>query len=106
MNKVLFVIPDKSYKSQDFVKAATKLNLEMFIVTDSSQASEQLGPKNIFSTDFNSIDKKLLKEIPKDIDLVLPVDHSSVYFASILAEKLSRIYRSFFHLLSKFCLNL
>ena len=89
MNKVLFVIPDKSYKSQDYVKAATKLNLEMFIVTDSSQASEQLGPKNIFSTDFNSIDKKLLEEIPKDIDLVLPVDHSGVFFASILAEELS-----------------
>ena len=53
MNKVLFVIPDKSYKSQDFVNAARKLNLEMVIVTDSSQVSEQLGAKNIFSTDFN-----------------------------------------------------
>ena len=91
MNKVLFVIPDKSYKSQDFVNAARKLNLEMVIVTDSSQASEQLGAKNIFSTDFNNIDKKLLKKIPKDIDLVLPVDHSSVSFASILVEELSTL---------------
>ena len=89
MNKVLFVIPDKSYKSQDFVNAAKKLNLEIVIVTDSTQASEQLGAKNIFSTDFNNIDKKLLKTIPKDVDLVLPVDHSSVTFASILSEALS-----------------
>ena len=54
MNKVLFVIPDKSYKSQDFVNAAKKLNLEIVIVTDSTQASEQLGSKNIFSTNFNA----------------------------------------------------
>ena len=39
MNKVLFVIPDKSYKSQDFISAARKLNLEIVIVTDSIQAS-------------------------------------------------------------------
>ena len=89
MNKVLFVIPDKSYKSQDFVNAGIKLNLEMVIVTDSSQASEQLGAKNIFSTDFKSLDNKLIDKLPKDIDLVLPVDHSSVTFASILVEKLS-----------------
>ena len=89
MNKVLFVIPDKSYKSQDFVNAAIKLNLDMVIVTDSSQASEQLGAKNIFSTDFKSLDNKLIDKLPKDIDLVLPVDHSSVTFASILVEKLS-----------------
>ena len=52
MNKVLFVIPDKSYRSQDFVKASKSLNLDMYIVTDSRQASEDLGPKNIFSTNF------------------------------------------------------
>ncbi len=89
MNKVLFVIPDKSYKSQDFVNASIKLNLDMVIVTDSNQASEQLGAKNIFSTDFKSLDYKLIDKLPKDIDLVLPVDHSSVTFASILVEKLS-----------------
>ena len=75
MNKVLFVIPDKSYRSQDFVKASKSLNLDMYIVTDSRQVSEDLGPKNIFSTNFDDIDEDLLSRLPKDIDMILPVDH-------------------------------
>ena len=89
MNKVLFVIPDKSYRSQDFVKASKSLNLDMYIVTDSRQAIEDLGPKNIFSTNFDFIDEDLLSRLPKDIDMILPVDHSSVLYASKLSEKLS-----------------
>jgi len=89
MNKVLFVIPDRSYRSQDFVKASKSLNLDMYIVTDSRQASEDLGPKNIFSTNFDFIDEDLLSRLPKDIDIILPVDHSSVLYASKLSEKLS-----------------
>jgi D-alanine-D-alanine ligase-like ATP-grasp enzyme len=89
MNKVLFVIPDKSYKSQDFVNAAKALKIDMFVVTDSKQASEDLGPINIFSTNFDYVDKNLLKKLPKDIKVVLPVDHSSVLYASKLCEQLS-----------------
>ena len=89
MNKVLFVIPDKSYKSQDFVNAAKALKIDMFVVTDSKQASEDLGPINIFSTNFDYVDKNLVKKLPKDIKVVLPVDHSSVLYASKLCEQLS-----------------
>ena len=60
MKKVLFVIPDKSYKSQDFVNAANKLGIDMVIVTDSEQAAQQLGAKNIFSMKFDSFSKEKL----------------------------------------------
>ena len=89
MNKVLFVIPDQSYRTQDYINAAKSLNLDIFIVTDSRQASEDLGPKNIFSTNFNLIDENLLNKLPKDIEIILPIDHSSVLYASKLCEKLS-----------------
>tara|TARA_Y100000385_G_scaffold235423_1_gene249206 strand:- start:398 stop:556 length:159 start_codon:yes stop_codon:yes gene_type:complete len=42
MKKVLLVIPELSYKSNDFVKAAKKLNIPFSIVTDSQQISEKL----------------------------------------------------------------
>jgi len=89
MNKVLFVIPDRSYRTQDFVNAAKALKIDIFIVTDSKQASEDLGPKNIFSTNFDYVDQNLLKKLPRDIGVVLPVDHSSVLYASKLCEKLA-----------------
>ena len=88
MKKVLFVIPDKSYKSQDFVNAANKLGIDMVIVTESAQAAQQLGAKNIFSMKFDSFSKEKLSNIPRDIDLAIPVDHSSVLFTSKLVEEL------------------
>ena len=48
MKKVLFVIPDKSYKSQDFVNAANKLGIDMVIVTDSEQELSNLGQRIFF----------------------------------------------------------
>jgi hypothetical protein len=42
MIKVLLVIPEKSYKSNDFVIAAKKLKIPFSIITNSKQVSEQL----------------------------------------------------------------
>ena len=39
MKKVLLVIPENSYKSNDFVTAAKKLGLPFSIITDSQQVS-------------------------------------------------------------------
>ena len=88
MKKVLFVIPDKSYKSQDFVNSANKLGIDMVIITDSEQAAQQLGAKNIFSMEFDTLSKEKLNDLPQDIKLALPVDHSSVLFASKIVEEL------------------
>ncbi len=88
MKKVLFVIPDKSYKSQDFVNSANKLGIDMVIITDSEQAAQQLGAKNIFSMEFDTLSKEKLNDLPQDIKLALPVDHSSVLFASKIVDEL------------------
>ena len=77
MKKVLLVIPELSYKSNDFVKAAKKLNIPFSIVTDSQQISEKLTD-NIFISDFSlEVPQKLLEKL-HDITHVLPVDHSSL----------------------------
>ena len=88
MKKVLLVIPELSYKSNDFVKAATKLNIPFSIVTDSQQISEKLTD-NIFISDFSlEVPKQLLEKL-HDITHVLPVDHSSLRYASKLTDLLN-----------------
>ena len=63
MKKVLLVIPELSYKSNDFVKAAKKLNIPFSIITDSQQISEKLTD-NIFISDFSlEVPQKLLEKL-------------------------------------------
>tara|TARA_B100000902_G_scaffold143149_1_gene140635 strand:+ start:11752 stop:12936 length:1185 start_codon:yes stop_codon:yes gene_type:complete len=90
MNKVLLVIPENSYKSNDFVIAAKKLELPFSIVTDSEQVSADFTD-NIFIVDFSKdITKDLLNKL-SDITHVLPVDHSSLIFASKLRDALKSV---------------
>ena len=41
MKKLLLVIPENSYKSNDFVTSAEKLDLDFLVITDSQQVSGQ-----------------------------------------------------------------
>lgn len=87
MKKVLLVIPENSYKSNDFVTAAKKLGLPFSIITDSQQVSAEFTD-NIFIVNFkDNITKELLNEL-SDITHVLPVDHTSLIYASKLRDAL------------------
>ena len=43
MKKLLLVIPENSYKSNDFVVAAEKLGIDFLIITDSEQVSSKFS---------------------------------------------------------------
>ena len=43
MNKLLLVIPENSYKSNDFVLTAERLDIDFLVITDSDQISSQFG---------------------------------------------------------------
>ena len=88
MKKVLLVIPEKSYKSNDFVLAAKRLKIPFSIITDSQQVSESLTDNIIISNFEKKISLEVLEKL-KDITHVLPVDHSSLEFASKLKDLLS-----------------
>ena len=88
MKKVLLVIPEKSYKSNDFVLAAKRLKIPFSIITDSQQVSESLTDNIIISNFEKEISLEVLEKL-KDITHVLPVDHSSLEFAAKLKDLLS-----------------
>lgn len=87
MKKVLLVIPEQSYKSNDFVTAANRMKVPFSIITDSEQVSEKLSDNIIVSNFSENITNTILEKL-KDITHVLPVDHSSLEYASKLTDLL------------------
>ncbi len=88
MKKLLLVIPENSYKSNDFVTSAEKLDLDFLVITDSQQVSGQFSDTVII----HSFDKELendVREKLQDITHVLPVDHSALKFSAYLVDLLN-----------------
>ena len=88
MKKLLLVIPENSYKSNDFVTSAEKLDLDFLVITDSQQVSSQFSDTVII----HSFDKELdndVKEKLEDVTHVLPVDHSALRFSGYLVDLLN-----------------
>ncbi len=87
MKKLLLVIPENSYKSNDFVTSAEKLNLDFLVITDSQQVSGQFSDTVII----HSFDEELendVKEKLQDVTHILPVDHSALKFSAYLVDLL------------------
>ena len=87
MKKLLLVIPENSYKSNDFVTAAEKLDLDFLVITDSQQVSGQFSDTVII----HSFDEELendVKEKLQDVTHILPVDHSALKFSAYLVDLL------------------
>ena len=85
MKKLLLVIPENSYKSNDFVTSAEKLDLDFLVITDSQQVSGQFSDTVII----HSFDKELendVREKLQDVTHVLPVDHSALKFSAYLVD--------------------
>ena len=87
MKKLLLVIPENSYKSNDFVTSAEKLDLDFLVITDSQQVSGQFSDTVII----HSFDKELeidVREKLQGVTHILPVDHSALKFSAYLVDLL------------------
>ena len=87
MKKLLLVIPENSYKSNDFVTSAEKLDLDFLVITDSQQVSDQFSDTVVI----HNFDKELhndVKEKLQDVTHILPVDHSALKFSAYLVDLL------------------
>ena len=87
MKKLLLVIPENSYKSNDYVTSAEKLDLDFLVITDSQQVSGQFSDTVII----HSFDEELendVKEKLQDVTHILPVDHSALKFSAYLVDLL------------------
>ncbi len=87
MKKLLLVIPENSYKSNDFVVAAEKLSIDFLIITDSEQVSSKFSDTVIINKFDAELNKNNIKKL-KDVTHVLPVDHSALKFSGYLVDLL------------------
>jgi carbamoylphosphate synthase large subunit len=87
MNKLLLVIPENSYKSNDFVLTAERLGIDFLVITDSDQVSSQFGDTVIVQNFDENISDETLIKLQK-ITHVLPVDHSGLKYAGYLVDLL------------------
>ena len=87
MNKLLLVIPENSYKSNDFVLTAERLGIDFLVITDSDQVSSQFGDTVIIQNFTEKITDETLIKLDK-ITYVLPVDHSALKFAGYIVDLL------------------
>lgn len=87
MKKLLLVIPENSYKSNDFVVAAEKLGIDFLIITDSEQVSSKFSDTVIINKFDAELNNNNLKKL-KDVTHVLPVDHSALKFSGYLVDLL------------------
>ena len=87
MKKLLLVIPENSYKSNDFVIAAEKLGIDFLIITDSEQVSSKFSDTVIINKFDAELNNNNLKKL-KDVTHVLPVDHSALKFSGYLVDLL------------------
>ena len=88
MKKLLLVIPENSYKSNDFVTSAEKLDLDFLVITDSQQVSGQFSDTVIIHS-FNKDLENDVREKLKDVTHILPVDHSALKFSAYLVDLLN-----------------
>ena len=88
MKKLLLVIPENSYKSNDFVTSAEKLDLDFLVITDSQQVSGQFSDTVIIHS-FNKELESDVREKLKDVTHILPVDHSALKFSAYLVDLLN-----------------
>ena len=104
MNKLLLVIPENSYKSNDFVLTAERLGIDFLVITDSDQVSSQFGDTVIIQNFTEKISDETLIKLDK-ITHVLPIDHSALKFAGYLVDLLDAKGNKFFaieHSMNKF----
>ena len=87
MNKLLLVIPENSYKSNDFILTAERLSIDFLVITDSDQVSSQFGDTVIIQNFSEKISDETLIKLNK-VTHVLPVDHSALKFAGYLVDLL------------------
>lgn len=98
MNKVLILMPSTSYRAHDFMKAATKLGIEVVIGSDHRQALSKLLPDFSLALNFrkpeSSIEKIKIFAHKNSLAAILGVDEETVILAAMASKALGLSYNN------------
>ena len=89
---VILIIPSASYRTNPFIDAATKLDINILVITDKSQVFSEYYPDNVITMNFEHWQESIanIREWSERYDLkaVIGVDEESIILAAKLSESL------------------
>ena len=92
MLRVLLLIPTTTYRTEDFVAAAAKLDVEMVVASERPNVLEAALPDNLLTLDFADPGKaaRSVAEFARrhPVDAVVPVDDRTTVVGAAIAERL------------------
>ena len=92
MLRLLLLIPTTTYRTEDFVQAATKLDVEMVVASERPNVLESALPDNLLTLDFGDPSKaaRTVAEFARRhrVDAVVPVDDRTTVVGAAIAERL------------------
>ena len=92
MLRVLLLIPTTTYRTEDFVAAAAKLDVEMVVASERPNVLEAALPDNLLTLDFADPLKaaRSVADFARrhPVDAVVPVDDRTTVVGAAIAERL------------------
>jgi biotin carboxylase len=92
MLRVLLLIPTTTYRTEDFVAAAAKLDVEMVVASERPSVLEAAVPDSLLTLDFADCGKaaRTVADFARrhPIDAVVPVDDRTTVVGAAIAERL------------------
>jgi biotin carboxylase len=90
--RLLLLIPTTTYRTEDFVAAAAKLDVELVVASERPNVLESALPDNLLTLDFGDPDKaaRTVAEFARrhPVDAVVPVDDRTTVVGAAIAERL------------------
>jgi biotin carboxylase len=92
MLRLLLLIPTTTYRTEDFVRAAAKLDVELVVASERPNVLEAALPDNLLTLDFGDPQKaaRAVAEFARRhrVDAVVPVDDRTTVVGAAIAEQL------------------
>jgi biotin carboxylase len=99
MHRILLLLPGNTYRANAFVQAASKVNIELIIGTDTNQVLSHKLPERYINLNFQelklSIEKINTLAKKKKIHKIVAVDDQGVLLASLASKKLNLTQNTF-----------
>ena len=93
MRRLLLLIPTTTYRTEDFLEAARRLDVEIVVASERPNVLEADFPDNLLTLDFANLVKSVSTVVElarrKRIDAVVPVDDLTTVVGAAIASALS-----------------
>ncbi len=92
MPRVLLLLPTTSYRTPDFLAAASRLGLDVTVASEEASTMERLNPSGLLALDFGDLaacaDRVAAFSASTRVDAVVGVDERTAVAAAAIAERL------------------